>query len=271
MKQPEDRWGKTLFQGLFETKANVEVGRELLPDPVYADIVLTPTDSLPELPGAGLFVEHTGKRIAIVEPYSSSPSDMDLRTSMAKLQLVLREKYRDKKGPRPVRGCLWILSRYSATDAIQEVFEPSPQELEEGFLHWPGIDPIYFVNTSRIGLRQETLLFKLLAKGRQRNEAIATIVQQELEPYFSLLNEFAEELSIMDKLPEEMTLSDEEQLQDIREMLAAREEALLQVREQKGKQEARQEIAKKMLEIGEPPEKVASLTGLSIEDIQKLQ
>jgi hypothetical protein len=42
-----------------------------------------------------------------------------------------------------------------------------------------------------------------------------------------------------------------------------------------GRQEARKEIceelAKKMKEIGEPPEKISSLTGLSLEEIQTLQ
>jgi len=75
----------------------------------------------------------------------------------------------------------------------------------------------------------------------------------------------------MEQLPEKTTLSDEEQLEDLKEMLAAREAALLEAREQRGDQKARQEIARKMKEDNESIERIASLTGLSLEEIQNLQ
>jgi len=58
-----------------------------------------------------------------------------------------------------------------------------------------------------------------------------------------------------------------DQLQNLLALRDTREETLRKL----GEQKARQEIAKKMLALDEPTEKIASLTGLSLEEIQKLQ
>lgn len=68
---------------------------------------------------------------------------------------------------------------------------------------------------------------------------------------------------------------DPEELKNLIHLRDTREEILRELGEQegleKGEQKARQEIAKKLLNIGDPPEKVASVTGLSLEELQKLQ
>jgi len=58
-----------------------------------------------------------------------------------------------------------------------------------------------------------------------------------------------------------------DELQNLLALRDTREEALRKL----GEQKARQEIAKKMLALDEPTEKIASLTGLSLEEIQKIQ
>lgn len=60
---------------------------------------------------------------------------------------------------------------------------------------------------------------------------------------------------------------DSEELKKLVQLKDTREEVLREL----GRQKARQELAKKMIELGEPPEKIASLTGLTLEEIQKLQ
>lgn len=75
--QFEDRLSKYLFGALFGEQTLVEVGSDLLPDTIYADVLLIPEDPLPELPGAGLFTRLTQARRCLIEAYSSSPSSED--------------------------------------------------------------------------------------------------------------------------------------------------------------------------------------------------
>lgn len=271
--QFEDRLSKYLFGALFGEHTLVEVGSDLLPDTIYADVLIIPEEPLPELPGTGLFARHTQSRRCLVEAYSSSPSSEDLQTSRAKLQLALRRAYRDKKGPQPFRGCLWILTPYWPQKGLEEVFSREGEELEPGLLVWNDLEPIYLVNTSVIELREETLLFRLLSREFPRREAVLKIFSEQLEPYATLLDNFDlrfKRMAISDQIHE----IDPRLVQDMNELRDTRREVLRELGKEEGREEGRQEsikeIALRMKEQGFTKEQIESVTGLTAEELDKL-
>lgn len=77
---------------------------------------------------------------------------------------------------------------------------------------------------------------------------------------------------------ETLTQLTPEELKNLVSLRDTREEVLRELGQQEGREEglelgeqkARKDIAKKMLELGEPSDKVATLTGLSQEEVQEL-
>lgn len=271
--QFEDRLSKYLLSCLYGEHTLVEVGSDLLPDTVYADVLLIPESPLPQLPGAGLFARMTGERRCLVEAYSTSPTGEDLQTSRAKMALALRRAYRDGKGCQPPRGCLWILTPYWPQKGLEEVFAVEGEKREEGLLVWEGLETIYLVNTSLIELREETLLFRLLGRSFPRKEAVLTIFREQFEPYATLLNDFDLRFKKM-AISEQIQQIDPRLLEDLQELRDTRQEVLLELGKEEGRKEGRKEtqreIALQMLRQGFTSEQIQSVTSLSLEEIEKL-
>ena len=271
--QFEDRFSKYLFGVLFGEHTLVEVGSDLLPDTLYADVLLIPDEPLPELPGAELFTRLTGARRCLVEAYSSSPSSEDLQTSRAKLQLALRRAYRDKKGSQPPRGCLWVLTPHWPQKGMKEVFSQEGEEVEPGLLVWEGLEDIYLVNTSMIELREETLLFRLMSREFPRKEAVLKIFSEQMSSYVELLNNFDLRFKKM-AVSEQLQQIDPRLLEDMKELVDTRQEVLLELGEkeglERGREEEREKIARRMVEQGFSKEQIEATTGLSAEDVKKL-
>jgi predicted transposase YdaD len=57
----------------------------------------------------------------------------------------------------------------------------------------------------------------------------------------------------------------QEELKNLQDLRDTREEVLRDL----GREDMARQIAQKMLELGEPVEKIASITGLSVEEIRK--
>jgi len=268
MKQFEDRLAKYVAGNLFGDYVHVEVGADLLPDTFYADVLLVPNEPMPEVPGAGLLTRLTQDARCLIEPFSGQIHANRLEANLAKLRLALYRAYKDQLGVKEPKGVLWIISTYLPKAAIERVFAQEGQLLEPGLLMWKGFcrETVYLANTDELALRDDTLMFFLFGKEKKRKEAVLKIFGENLEPYVTLLNLFDERFRQMAEAKELINI-DPEELQNLVALRDTREEALREL----GRQEARQELAKKMKEIGEPPEKIASLTGLSVEEIQNLQ
>jgi hypothetical protein len=242
LKMFEDRFSKYLVAGLFADTTHVEVGTDLLPDTFRADVLLIPSEPLPQnLQGAGLFTRLTGDARCLVEAFSGSVPEERLEANLSKLRLALQRAYRDQQGIPFPHGVLWLIFNYWPQKALDSVFSTQGDVIEQGIRRWQGLprETIYAVNTSEIELREDTLLFCLLGKGGQRRQAVITIVQQRLEPYHTLLYHFDRSFLVMSQTQQLQQL-DPETLQDFQELHDAREEALRQLGRELGIEEGRE-------------------------------
>ena len=270
-KKFKDRLGKFLFSRVFGEYTRLEVGTDLLPDTLYADVLLIPEAPLPPtIPGAGLLARLTGNKRCLVEPYSYSPSSEDLQTSIAKIHLALRRAYRDNLGAKPPRGCLWILTPIWPKKAISDVFAVAWEEREPGLYTWEGLETIYLVNTSVIGLREETLLFRLVSRGGPRKEAVLKIFREQLEPYVTLLNDFDLRFKQM-AVSAEIQQIDPRLLEDWKELRDTREEVLRELGRKEGHKEGLENVARRMRQQGFSVDQIAGVTGLSPAEIEALR
>jgi hypothetical protein len=276
MKQFEDRLAKYVAGNLFGEYARVEIGTDLLPDTFRADVILIPEKPIPGVVGAGLLTSLTGDARCLIEPFSGVVESIRLEGNLTKLRLLLQRAHKDGLGVKRPKGVLWLIVTYWPKKAIEETFGEEGELVEDGIRRWKGFhrETVYMVNTAEISLREDTILFRLFGRDKHRKEAMIKIFTEHLEPYVTLLNQFDMRFREMAET-EKLVQLDPEELKNLIDLRDTREEVLRELGKkegrEEGKREAYQEFAKKMLEIGEPPEKVASLTGLSLEDIQKLQ
>lgn len=279
MKQFEDRLAKYVTGTLFGEYARIEVGAELLPDVFRADVLLIPENTLPEVEGAGLFSRLNGSARCLLEPFSGKVNPDRFEANLAKLRLALYRRHRDGLGTKYPEGVLWLITTYFPKTAVEQVFAEEGQYLEPGLLMWKGFsrETVYLVHTDELELRDDTVMFFLFGKEKNRKGAILKIFEENMEPYVKLLNEFDMRLRQMAET-NQLNQLDPEELKNLVDLRDTREEVLRELGEKEGerkgkeagKEEARREIALKMLEIGEPPEKVSQLTGLSLKELQDL-
>jgi len=271
LQQFEDRLSKYLVSGLFAPWTDLEVGVELLPDPFRADILIIPQQPLPlDIPGAGLISRLTGDARCLVEAFSGTVHEELFEANLVKLRLALQRAHRDKKGQPYPHGVLWLIFNYWPQQAIRSIFADDGHELEPGLLRFPLLPrgTVYLVNTTKIAFREETLLFWLLGKGKQRKAAMATIFQQRIEPYMTLLNHFDRRLQQMTQ--SQLQHLDPEQLQDLFELKDTRQEVLMELGHKQGELDARKQVARKLLAKGLSIQEVADLTDLSVEILAPL-
>lgn len=265
MKQFEDRLAKYVMSYLFSEHVRVEIGADLLPDTFYADVMLIPESPLPLVPGAELLCTLTGAARCLIEPFSGMVHQERLEGTISKLRLALQRANNDKVGVDLPEGVLWLVTTYWPHKAIQNVLGPG-EEVESGLLKWKGFkrETVYLVNASQIELRDETLLFRLLGNKEKRKEAVWKVFEERFEPYVTLLNQFDMRFKEMIETGKTGQVSQEE-LKNLQDLRDTREEVLRDL----GREDMARQIAQKMLELGEPVEKIASITGLSVEEIRK--
>ncbi len=292
MQQFEDRLSKFVVAALFEQHTHVEVGTDLLPDSFRADVLLIPQEPLPTtVPGAGLLSRLTGDARCLVESFSGQVHEVRLEANLSKLRLALQRAHQDKQGQPYPRGVLWLLFNYWPQKALEAVFSEPGEVIEPGLLCWHGLprETIYVVNTSTLEFREDTLLFCLLGRGRQRQQAVLKIFEEHIEPYATLLNQFDDRFGKMAR-SQQLDQLDKDTLNDLQELKDTREEVLRSLGLEEGRgigleegreiglEEGREEgerrramkIAKRLLASGMPPEQVASVTELSLKEVQLL-
>lgn len=273
MKQFEDRLSKYIAGTLFGGYAKIELGSELLPDSFRADVLLIPEKPLPvTIPGAGLLALLTQDAWCLLEAFSTQVQELSLQGTLCKLRLVLHKSYKEKPPSSPSKAVLWIIAPYWPTKALNSILGEHDDEIEPGLRRWRGFrgETVYVVNSSELALRNETLFFCLLGKGRHRREAVLKIFEQGLEPYATLLNNFDLRFQEMTKL---QTI-DPEVREDLQDLHDTRMEVLLELGQEKGKElgekAAQEKIARRLLDKGMDAKEVASITELSLDEIQAL-
>ena len=285
MKQFEDRLGKYIIGSLFGDYTRVEVGTDLLPNTFYADVLLLPDKPLANnIPGAGLLTRLTQDARCLIEPFSGTVKPVRLEGTVTKLRLALQRAYDDHLGVFPPKGVLWIIVPYWPQNAIKQIFVEPGEEIEKGVLKWQccARETVYIVNTSVISLREETLVFRLLGQKQYRKEALIKIFTEHLEPYVTLLNNFDLRFKKMTQSNHIQNI-DPEELKNMIDLRDTRAEVLQEIGKKEGKKEGRKEgrkegakkrskeIAQRMLKTNIPIEQIASLTMLSIEEIEALK
>lgn len=271
MKQYEDRLSKFVTYGLFHDYAHVEVGSDLLPNAFYADSLIIPSKPLPEsIPGAGLLARHTGQARCLFEPFGGQVHAERFEANLCKLRLALLRAHKDgmAEKERLPQGVLWVVMNYWPKSVLESVLVVPGEELEPGVVRWvlSARETVFVVNTQELEVRDDTFLFSLLGKGGQRREAMARIFEGQIEPYVDLLNDFDRSLR---KMVDSGTIkrSDREILEDLMSFRDTREEVLRGL----GEMDAHKGVAKRMLGKGFSMDEIVELTGLSVEQIEKLR
>jgi hypothetical protein len=239
MQQFEDRLGKMLFSRVLAPYAAVEVGTELLPNSLKADVQADcPPDLPPALPGAGLLARLAVGRIALIEPFSAAPDRLRLRSAQAKLHLALYQALLKRPDASPVpRGCLLIVSPAETPAARLDVLDGPGTEIEPGLWKWHEADPIYWIRSDLIARRPDTLIFRLLARKQRRFEAVREVYEAGVEPYRSITEEFQLRYREMESKGLLSHMSPEE-LAELKEIVAAQNRALERAGFERGRTEA---------------------------------
>ena len=300
--QPFDSFSKQLYDSLLdENFGRVEISLEVPGESLFIDVVFTPS---PKPKGNAHILGLLGRSIhqpTIFETYRNPPLADAINTCMFKRTwyfLELRRRAKRAKQPFTTEDepKLWIVTPTASERLLKGFGATSRQDWPPG-VYWLADDlHTAIIVVHKLPVEPDTLWFRLLGKGRVQTNAIEEVLA--LPQGDVLRNDALRLLSnwkIIEKISSELEQTDREFTMALSQAYLEWEKEVQQrgiiLGEERGKQEGRlegiqegiqegklegiqegrQQVAINMLRSGMNMELIAQLTGLSLEQIQRLQ
>jgi hypothetical protein len=183
-KNNSDQFAKQLLEEVLAPFGTVETSHEVSGEPQWVDVFFVPiTQSFPsELGLLGRIVQTS----CLIEPFRNQPTSEEIRSCLLKLYQVQSNFYRQSRRDETAIAddelpFLWILTS-SASERLLQAFGAIAHE------GWPS--GVYFlppglrttiVSINQLPCNDDTLLLRLLGKGRTQNGAIAEVLSFDRE------------------------------------------------------------------------------------------
>ena len=264
-RQPHDQFAKSLLSEFLEPWGRVEVSREVSDEPRSIDIYFEPNFQQQML-GLGLLGQ-MARTPCLLEPYRNPVTPVQLRACLLKALTVRAQQERADLDADPPR--LWILTPTASEELLSQFGAQAEALWPQGVYLMPsgllgGVVVIHQLTRSR-----ETLWLRLLGRGR--------VQQQAIEEVLGMSDQDPERPRVLELLGNWKIVLDEKRealREEERELVMNLSPAYLKWKEEtlkEGEQRALEQTASRMLATGMDPTQIAQLTGLTLEQIQRLQ
>jgi predicted HTH domain antitoxin len=273
-----DQFSKQYLEELLSPLGEIAVGKEVLGESREVDVWFTPNPQHQINPQSLGLLGRFAQTQCILEPYSKQPTPTEVRDCLLKLfltqaQLQRQSKRNDASLREENLPRVWIL----ATSASEKLL--SGFRAQSDSTNWP--PGIYFladflraaiVAINQLPCTEETLWLRILGKGSTQQQAITELIAMPRE---NLQRSATLELLANWRINIEISNNDSDD--EAQELIMQLSPAYLKWREEtlqegkaEGKAEALFEVAVNLFKNGMTVEQVVRMTGLSLEQVQRL-
>jgi Domain of unknown function (DUF4351) len=184
-KNSFDQFSKQLLEEVLAPFGTVETSHEVSGEPQWVDVFFVPTHQPPTTSELGLL----GRMIqasCLIEPFHNQPTADEVRSCLLKLYQVQGDFQR--QGRREETSIseeelpfLWILASSASERLLQQFGAVAHEDWPSGVYFFPPGFRTAIVAINQLPQNDETLLLRLLGKGRTQQEAIAEVLSFDTE------------------------------------------------------------------------------------------
>jgi Domain of unknown function (DUF4351) len=183
-KNNSDQFAKQLLEEILSPFGKVETSHEVSGEPQWVDVFFIPTIqlSLNELGLLGRIVQTP----CLIEPFRNQPTSEEVRSCLLKLYQVQGNFYRQSRRDEiaiadDVLPFLWILASSASERLLLEFGVVVREGWPSGIHFLPSGLRAAIVSINQLPCNEETLLLRLLGKGRTQSGAIAEVLSFDIE------------------------------------------------------------------------------------------
>jgi Domain of unknown function (DUF4351) len=183
-KNNSDQFAKQLLEEILAPFGTVETSHEVPGEPQWVDVFFVPTH--PSMTSELGLLGRIAQQSCLIEPFRNQPTDDEVRSCLLKLYQVhgnfLRQSRREE-GATPTDNLpfLWILTSSASERLLQEFGAIAHEDWPPGVYFLPPGFKAAIVSINQLPQNDETLLLRLLGKGRTQNGAIAEVLSFDIE------------------------------------------------------------------------------------------
>jgi hypothetical protein len=183
-KNNSDQFAKQLLEEILSPFGTVETSHEVSGEPQWVDVFFIPTH--PSVTSELGLLGRMAQQSCLIEPFRNQPTDDEVRSCLLKLYQVhgnfLRQSRREEGAmPTDELPFLWILTSSASERLLQEFGAIAHQDWPSGVYFLPPGFKAAIVAINQLPCNDETLLLRLLGKGRTQNGAIAEVLSFDIE------------------------------------------------------------------------------------------
>jgi hypothetical protein len=183
-KNNSDQFAKQLLEEVLSHFGTVETSHEVSGEPQWVDVFFIPAmQSFPdELGLLGRIVQTP----CLIEPFRNQPDSQEVRSCLLKLYQVQGNFYRQSRRAETAIAddelpFLWILASSASERLLQEFGTIASEDWPPGvYFLSPGLRTA-IVAINQLPCADDTLLLRLLGKGRTQLDAIAEVLSFDVE------------------------------------------------------------------------------------------
>jgi hypothetical protein len=244
-KNNSDQFAKLLLEEVLAPFGTVKTSHEVSGEPQWVDVFFVPTtQSFPsELGLLGRIVQTP----CLIEPFRNQPTFEEIRSCLLKLYQVQGNFYRQSRRDETAIAddelpFLWILASSASERLLQEFGAIVHKDWLSGVYFLPPGLRTAMVSINQLPCNDDTLLLRLLGKGRTQNGAIAEVLSFDIEdPRRSSILRLLFNWKISVEVTREFEQQEEELLMALSQAYLEWEQQTEQRGRQMGVQEGRQE------------------------------
>ena len=266
-RHPFDQLAKQLLEQLLSSYGEVEISKEIPGEPHFIDLYFSPKANVrPSRATLGMLA-NMAQSAGLFEPFRNPPTLEDVESCLLKrLWLVSSLRRRQPLNPNE-SPLLWLIAPTVSENFLKGFGAKQKENAVSGVYEFaPSLKTVVIV-VHQLPKTSETLWLRLLGKGKVQQEAVREVIAlPEEDPR---RGEALRLLSVW-----KITVETSPNLSNEEELVMPLPQAFLEWEkqvEERGEQRGIKTVAMNLIRTGMSLSQVSEVTGLSLEDLRKLQ
>lgn len=267
---PHDQLAKQYLEEFLSPLGTVQRQYEVPGEAKFVDVWFVPQSADEPIADLGLLGQMT-KQPCLFEPYRNVPSRTDVRVAVMKLVWVQEDERRKSQKdelPEAAQPMLWILAAKTSQPLLQAANVLTKPGWPLGVYFTADIFKTAIVAIDQLPETDETLWLRILGRDETQERAIREVLAlPSSHPWRNTILRLLASWRVRIDLNELADFNNREELMALSEAFLTWEKE----KETQVEQKERRTIALNMMKDNLPLEQISRLTGLTIEQIQRLQ
>lgn len=269
-RHPFDQLAKQLLEQLLLPCGEVEISKEVPGEPHFIDLYFSPQANVrPNAETLGILTTMV-QSPGLFEPFRNPPSVEDMESCLLKrLWLISSLRRRQTLNPNHP-PLLWIIAPTISQNFLSNFGAMKKEGWVSGVYELPPALKTVMIVVHQLPTNSETLWLRLLGKGQVQQQAVEEVIAlPEEDPRRAIALRLLSIWKVTIEINPEIS-NKEELAMPIPQAFLEWEKQVEQRGEQRGEQQGIKKVALNLIQTGMSLPQVSEVTGLSLEDLQKL-